>query len=398
MFFVACRRRRARPWGALPYLTRLLVHAHFGVALVISAAVPHAMAVEPALKATFTQADIYRAASERARKIKNLRVEYDVSFRQLIELPAHKERPDALALDPYRVLFVMDGERRRLYIEPTAPKAPRGRSHQRPPTTVIFDGEQSIEFSPGSIAMLTPGKNRACEAGELYAEVALGIAITDRDRANYDNAWFYPHCLRPTPFGANAHYRVQADLELVDSAWCHVLLAEGYDKLWVDPNIGFAFRRRELYYGPEDMALVYRDTLSDFVESAGLWVPRRWHRETFAELYNPKEYWNKVYAEASLRVSHIGINEATDDDFRATLPAGSYVLDMATNKTYEVPGDGLDALRDLAKEGRKYLVDEARKDQRGLSAVARGALAVISIVALAVLGVAAYLRGRTRGG
>ena len=310
--------------------------------------------------ATLNRQQIYQAAKARKDAVKNVRLQYEVSLRQLLTIPSLKAENLTLDLLPYRILFAMDGERRKLWFEPILP----GKSGVNEewfkkgidprPCTTIFDGSRCIVYSRDSVAVITRNKDSRCEQKERYVSLALGIPVTDAARAQYDNDWFYPHCLRGSS-GQGPAYRVLPETEEVNGAPCHVVVAEGFDKLWVDPELGCAVRKRDRYFSPETPYLVMRETHSDFVQSGGVWVPKTVVEHIFCPLSNPKEYWNKQYLEITLRVSEIAINGVTDDDFKLLLPPGSFVDDWTTGRLYEVPGDKLHALSDLAKEGAEYV-------------------------------------------
>lgn len=319
--------------------------------------------------ATLNRQQIYQAAKARKDAVKNVRLQYEVSLRQLLKVPSLKAENLALDLLPYRILFAMDGERRKLWSEPILPNMPGAndvwfqKGIDPRPCTTIFDGSRCIVHSRDSVAVITRNKDPRCEQKERYVSAALGIPVTDAARAQYDNDWFYPHCLRGSS-GQGPAYRVLPETEEVNGAPCHVVVAEGFDKIWVDPELGCAVRKRERYFSPETPYLVTRETHTDFVQSGGIWVPKTVVEDVFSPLSNPKEYWNKQYLEVTLRVSEIAINGVADDDFKLLLPAGSYVEDRTAGRLYEVPGDKTDALSDLAKEGANYAALNSTEDSR----------------------------------
>lgn len=341
-----------------------------------------------AQRAWLSLEDIYQIATARRRKIKNVRVSYEVYYRKLLDLPAYKAEGITVGTLPYRVLFAMDGERRktvRQYIlegfkRPDEEWFKKGIDPVA--TTIIFDGVRSLTYRERGVAVIKKHKDPQCDNLEIYVPGALGVPVTDHDRASYDNWRWYPHTLRPEVV-ARAKYRVLPETEEVDGKPCHVVYAPGYDRLWIDPELGCAPRKRELYFCPEQPYLFVREYQSDFVESGGVLVPTTLRRELFAPLTNPKEYWNKVYLEMTVRVSKVEINAVTDEDFKAYLPPGTYVMDDVNNKAYMMPGEKIDALNELVAAGRKYLLDE--QPPMGHTASLRILIIALNVLLLAVI-------------
>lgn len=309
---------------------------------------------------------IYKVAAERLNQIENLKIRYRVAYQKVADLPSHTAQKISLSTDPREVEFAMDGERRKQILT-SLKDGPRQPGDMKT-TTTIFNGSRSIKYYEDGIAEITAGKVDHCDDSDIYVSQVIGIPVTDPQRASYDNDWFYPHCLRPA-IGARPKYRLADQTEAIDGASCVVVEAPGYDKLWLDPRLGYVARRREEYYGPETPILVNADSAAEFTEAfEGIWLPRHWERTLFAEPSNPPEYHNKPYLVITIDVLDLAVNQVTDADFAASLKSGRYVHDNTNRRIYQVPGNELDVLRDLAAAGERYVVEivpEPRGDSSG---------------------------------
>jgi hypothetical protein len=330
-----------------------------GMLCVLSAVVEHSslsLAAGPPT-AAMTADEVYQHAKQGYDNLKNFSVKYHISFRQLYKLPTDEAEGITYNLLPYDIELSVDGEKRKLTLirsgdikKPVDPTSTN-------PKTFVYDGAATVEVMAGKTAFIHRGKSDDVEKGDYYCSEVLGIPLTDEQRATYDDAWYYPHCIRGGP-KMQVHYKVLPALEQVDGAWCYVLEAEGDDKLWIDPSIGFRIRKRERYIGPTNAVLLERAEFGGFVEAApGVWLPKQWKRESFPSPRNPKEFWNKPYIEIDIIASNVTANDLTDDDFSVSLLHGGFVIDERTGASYKVPGASKDIMKVLTESGKKYVFD-----------------------------------------
>jgi hypothetical protein len=317
----------------------------FSLAAIVAATLLNTAALRGQVAAVpqLTVGDIYGMATERQKSFRNVKVEYTVSWKKLMDVPSRKM--GAASLVGYDCVFAIDGERRYLKRNPLQ-KITDGAANI--PTTISYDGKKTYVAKLGAM-IVEERKSPGCENGEYYCREILQIPLTDEDKAQYDNAWFYPHCLRPNP---KEPYIVSPQFEQVDGANCYVLFRAKRDKIWVDPQLGGAYRRRERYSeakGGEEL-LICRYECSDFVEVASIWVPKKCIRVDFAPGDNPPSYWNKPFLELHLDVKTISINQVTDDDFNVAVAPGTNIIDK--NGSIQVKGDKTILLNELADLGK----------------------------------------------
>src|SRR5262249_22669872 len=137
---------------------------------------------------------------------------------------------------------------------------------------------------------------------------------------------------------AQKEYRVHPRQEQVAGAWCHVVEFPGVDKLWVDPAIGFAVRRREGSAG-NPPALVARYELSDYRETApGVWLPWKLRRVNY-KIRPPSTQGDPLpEADSVATVARVEVNQVDSDLFRFTPPPGTLVQDRDAGEMSQIPG------------------------------------------------------------
>jgi hypothetical protein len=182
------------------------------------------------------------------------------------------------------------------------------------------------------------GKITQLDQGDPYCEEGLDIPVNDRMRANYDNSWWYPHCLRPD--NRKPDFVVLPNQEQIEGAWCHVVDCGGNQKLWVDPQLGFALRRKQRYKPGGARLADY--SFSKFSEPVkGLWLPTVWARVTIPG----DDDLNKSELEMLVEVKALSVNQVADRDFDLVLPPGTMVSGLG--KGFVTGGDKTQLL-DLA--------------------------------------------------
>lgn len=299
--------------------------------------------------ATLSLQGIRTAAMDRADSIRNVRVEYDYNWKKLLNVPSFSSMHGDLT--PYHVDFAFDGERRYLDLKATdtLPKGAPRRQHK----VVLFDGQRSYAIDKDTLAMVSviEGKERTCEDLEIYCHNVLLIPYRDQDRIEENRSIFYPYCLQK--IRGRYLFHVLPKQDLVDDHWCHVLECPGYEKLWVDPSIGCAIRKRERYTKTKGKPLLFQRHHSfRFIEGAsGILVPTKFTGTYFAGPDDPPEFLGRPYLELILSVSRVSVNKVTDADFNVPLKPGTIVV--GKQGSYRIKGDKailLNELADVAKE------------------------------------------------
>jgi hypothetical protein len=134
--------------------------------------------------------------------------------------------------------------------------------------------------------------------------------------------------------------------EEIDGHSCHVLLRLGVDKVWLDPAIGFAARRRELYAGkPSVLAILYE--LSDYREAApGIWIPWSLRRVFYDTRHAAPASTPLIDKDTVCTMLRAEVNQVPLDQFDFAPPPGTLVQNRDTGEMIQVPG-GLDFLDDV---------------------------------------------------
>jgi hypothetical protein len=134
-------------------------------------------------------------------------------------------------------------------------------------------------------------------------------------------------------------YRVREAPEAVDGASCWVLERPGVDVIWVDPE--GLIRQRLLYWGKGQPRSVLTRSLDYKPVLAGLKLPMKLVVDHYANpSIDPKELWDKVAYELTIRMKDCEFNNVKDQDFLYTPPVGSIVNDYFRRVQYRVPKEG----------------------------------------------------------
>jgi hypothetical protein len=159
----------------------------------------------------------------------------------------------------------------------------------------------------------------------------------------------------PTGFKRNRdRYRLLAQREAVDGADCVVLDWPGRDRIWLDPALGYAIRKREFQWTSGTMRdrLVSRDFQ---VVAENLWLPRAIVHEQFCTADDRPSMKNLVSGIRTIRVSEIRVEAAPEDTFIVAVPEGAAVNDMVRNIFYESVAPGDDPIARAEAEVRRQL-------------------------------------------
>ncbi len=230
------------------------------------------------------------------------------------------------------------------------------RSGETKPTrrSIFYNGLDTFLYD-GNYIKVQSGKKRL-EESESYGRLILDIPLTDSDRADFDNRWFYPNALRV----AESRYRVLPKLEKIDGAWCHVVECPGHDKLWIDPELRYSWRRRERSNVVDGKTVLEaRFHSSDFQNVSGMLVPMDCTIEAFPPAKAPPEFWNRVSAVRTIKVGQIQVNDVSERDFDVSVPAGTVV--MSENGSYRVSGDRSTLLAGLAAEAQPFVPQSSKR-------------------------------------
>jgi hypothetical protein len=198
-----------------------------------------------------------------------------------------------------------------------------------PERTVVYDGKVLREKRPFSrksgrelIMVQAVRKEGACYFPGVYTGAALiGLfdpgekspgSLKDRDRI--------PEMLKTAVFA------VGPQSELVDGAPCIVIEAEGWQKLWLDPQKGYAVRRRILYNKGEQSFTIHCKEFERITPD--VWLPRQVVWLSIGPKTAPEQYREKPLLQTDVRVRRLEANQPTHDAlFELKISPGSQVFD-----------------------------------------------------------------------
>ena len=141
----------------------------------------------------------------------------------------------------------------------------------------------------------------------------------------------------------NPHYSLHDQMEPVNGRPCYVVQHPGVDRLWLDPAIGFAIRKRE-FYDEVGMTMVRRSATAfqryDVFDAAGqhraIWLPTH-----IAVEYRTGDTLRDepvFLTTADFRVESLSVNDVQESDLSFTPPAGTLVYNRDNNTTRQIPG------------------------------------------------------------
>lgn len=145
---------------------------------------------------------------------------------------------------------------------------------------------------------------------------------------------FLPETIEKSP----GSYRVREAPEDIDGAPCRVLERPGVDVIWVDPE--GLIRQRLLYWGKGQPRSVLTRSLDYKPVLAGLKLPMKLVVDHYTNpSTDPKEVWDKVAYELTIRLKDYEFNNVKDQDFLFKPPVGSIVNDYFRRVQYRVPAE-----------------------------------------------------------
>jgi hypothetical protein len=151
-------------------------------------------------------------------------------------------------------------------------------------------------------------------------------------------------------------YTLREGAESVDGHPCYVVENPGKDRLYLDPTIGYALRKREVENAQSGSIGTFllegfqRYQLADGTETASLWVPAR-----IRFLASPVAGDGRAkLTDYELQVEDVRLNQADDSVFRFVPPPGTLTQDRDTGKWSCTPGgrDLLDQSVSIAQQSR----------------------------------------------
>lgn len=178
---------------------------------------------------------------------------------------------------------------------------------------------------------IDPFRALAADVGADYAQLKEKEHLKD-----YTSLPQHPAFLREN----SSEYVVVPGVHEIGGESCVLLEWSGMDKMWLDPNLGYALRRR-VYHWVEDGPRKLDIQNEDFEEiSPGLYLPRRQIVRKYANMPSERQaIWDKVTAELGYTAAKITLGEELPNE-PFELPAGALVIDMVREETYRVPEEG----------------------------------------------------------
>jgi hypothetical protein len=129
---------------------------------------------------------------------------------------------------------------------------------------------------------------------------------------------------------------VQPATEWVEGVRCVVVKNPDREKIWLDPKLGYALRKRDIL-DPESKRLRWRWLSRGFVEvETGVWLPKECWQEVCGPSAAPAPYAGKPLLRYVYTVTKLNINNVPDSLFEMRIEPGLTVLDA----TILPPKDG----------------------------------------------------------
>ncbi|MGO9115327.1 MAG: hypothetical protein ACLP9L_39445, partial [Thermoguttaceae bacterium] len=231
--------------------------------------------------------------------------------------------------------FAFKGECR--FCSGSFPPADEPSGPLQPEMTLAFNGDASRKYRPAEMqGFIQKDKDHFVDL-DAYMN-ALAVPISDKDRSVASMTdYFLPYALDRAKLG----WKVCPKLEMVDGAECHVLESKDRHRIWVDPQLGYAMRFREIYWAAKDRPisqypLWMRDEFGSYRQLAdGMWLPQRIMSEQHPTACSAENRCNRVGFRNLLQVSKLAINEQVPDTrFTISFPPGTLVADTINNRVY----------------------------------------------------------------
>ncbi len=207
------------------------------------------------------------------------------------------------------------------------------------PRVMVFDGRKLWRYEPELLVttsgaqrpvftiVATSGSNESVLDQTIFEDLLLTIEIPALPTENQGRLLSQPAAM----FAPGGRFHAVDQTESVDGADCLVLAADGEQRLWLDPKLGYALRKRQwLRDGKPDYEIEARD----FTKLAeDFWFPRlvtytRYGTKEIAE----GKYVGKPLSRDELHIDKVELNGKENPDvFSVNVAPGAWVVDHTLN-------------------------------------------------------------------
>jgi hypothetical protein len=163
-------------------------------------------------------------------------------------------------------------------------------------------------------------------------------------------------------------YRVEPEPRQVDGVPCWAVVWEGMDEILVDPELGWAMRRRSYHWGP-GKPKAYDLAFENFEEvQPGLWLPKTVRVARYASIVaDDKSLWGKVVNKRKYQLNSAEFNKVSDELFDLKLPEGTRVVDVPRGIKYTVSPAAADPFGTPIGKAQKLLAEDRGQEPRAWS-------------------------------
>jgi hypothetical protein len=220
-------------------------------------------------------------------------------------------------------------DRERAIVERSDPGALKrlraGPVRMNPELEVAFDGTVIRRKSFGGIGADIWKPENLPASGMWFEREFLwtsGLAAPNTIAStSYLNAFDLPGLL------GRGEFKLQPGKETIDGQPCVVLVSAQNDRVWLDPSLGYAIRKRERFH-PETGALKERWHNTEFREVLpGLWLPWSWHVDRCPSHLAPADVRGKPLLRYGSQVKTLELNNVPDSLFELKFDPGTSVMD-----------------------------------------------------------------------
>ena len=251
---------------------------------------------------------------------------------------------------------------------------------------IAWKGDVCVERDDNQLSILPEPSSRAYQTFFFTGWLGLDLQADMEVRSGYLRKLFKGS--RPSErmarislpgaiIRSKREYKVRPQLEVVDGAPCYAIERPGYDVLWVDPSIGYLFRRRLYYDPPGVLAADLRH--EDFRKYApGIWLPQRSKSMAYLpDNLNLPEHKGKVNALLQHTLVAARFNDLPDSFFTVPLPEQATVHDYIRGYTYIKHPPGSDPLQHALDRALASSPDVGRWSWQKIAMVAAIGIEVI---------------------
>lgn len=305
---------------------------------------------------TVTLDEIVEKSLARVKRVQCGVIEYERTRHNAKDVSGHPSKIENDGI-PLFVHFAWESERRAVYEVPVGRPDLFGSLYVYDGFATVIGGLYDFETAgiAGRNALIMEGRQQTVRNyGDFYLSAAFQLPISDAARADYMDGWWFPNCVTRMQLAhekgdAKRIYHVLDQPEMIAGSSCVVVELEGFDRVCLDPTLGWAIRRRTRWNSPDNPRPLSRTENEDFRElEPGLWAPYRIHVETGCSGAN-------ICYETTMVVRDLRLNRVEDADFRIKLRSGAVVADEQSGKSMiyrETFGDV--SIEQLTREARRY--------------------------------------------